>query len=365
MAGDVDPSRRHRRAGAHEGGPGLHLPRAPEDVPADEAGHRRGRGRRHRRWHRDPAGHRHPRRRPRPRASACREARWSLYPMGGSAVRLQRQIPYTVAADILLTGKHILAAEAKEIGLVGYVVPDGRRSTRRARSAATIAANGPLAVEAILRRCTTTEHMSEEEAFAYETGYTGSGDGVGRLEGRPEGVRREAHAELPAEVAAVRPRPPHAGARRRRGGPPARRRPVEAALEAVDLMAQAVERGGDAGVRLLAARRRVFVPRGTWRYSDPGRVVADALRCDARAVGRRRVRRAAADARHACVHRDRARRRRRRARRRRRGQVPRPPRAQIAGTRASTPSSPTTCAPDECSSPPPRSSRRPRSPPGS
>ena len=31
------------------------------------------------------------------------EARWSLYPMGGSAVRLPRQIPYTVAADLLLT----------------------------------------------------------------------------------------------------------------------------------------------------------------------------------------------------------------------------------------------------------------------
>ena len=41
------------------------------------------------------------------------EARWSLYPMGGSAVRLRRQIPYTVAADILLTGKHITAAEAQ------------------------------------------------------------------------------------------------------------------------------------------------------------------------------------------------------------------------------------------------------------
>ena len=37
------------------------------------------------------------------------EARWSLYPMGGSAVRLRRQVPYTVAADILLTGKHITA----------------------------------------------------------------------------------------------------------------------------------------------------------------------------------------------------------------------------------------------------------------
>jgi enoyl-CoA hydratase/carnithine racemase len=47
------------------------------------------------------------------------EARWSLYPMGGSAVRLARQIPYTVAADILLTGKHISGQEAKEIGLVG------------------------------------------------------------------------------------------------------------------------------------------------------------------------------------------------------------------------------------------------------
>jgi len=53
------------------------------------------------------------------------EAKWSLYPMGGSAVRLVRQIPYTVAADLLLTGRHISAAEAKEIGLIGYVVPDG------------------------------------------------------------------------------------------------------------------------------------------------------------------------------------------------------------------------------------------------
>ena len=43
------------------------------------------------------------------------EARWSLYPMGGSAVRLRRQVPYTVAADLLLTGRHINAEEAKEI----------------------------------------------------------------------------------------------------------------------------------------------------------------------------------------------------------------------------------------------------------
>ena len=47
------------------------------------------------------------------------EARWSLCPMGGSAVRLPRQIPYTVAAELLLTGRHLLAPEAKELGLIG------------------------------------------------------------------------------------------------------------------------------------------------------------------------------------------------------------------------------------------------------
>ena len=54
------------------------------------------------------------------------EPRWGLFPLGGSAVRLVRQIPYTVAADLLLTGRHIRAAEAKEIGLIGHVVPDGQ-----------------------------------------------------------------------------------------------------------------------------------------------------------------------------------------------------------------------------------------------
>jgi len=102
------------------------------------------------------------------------EARWSLYPMGGSAVRLQRQIPYTVAADILLTGKHLLAPEAKEIGLIGHVVPDGEALATAKEIAATIAANGPLAVEAILKTLHDTQHMSEAEAFDYEAGNTGA-----------------------------------------------------------------------------------------------------------------------------------------------------------------------------------------------
>ena len=99
------------------------------------------------------------------------EARWSLFPMGGSAVRLPRQIPYTVAADLLLTGRHITAVEAKEMGLIGHVVPDGTALQRALEIAETIAANGPLAVQAILRTMRDTEGMHEEEAFKLEAQY--------------------------------------------------------------------------------------------------------------------------------------------------------------------------------------------------
>ena len=93
------------------------------------------------------------------------EPRWGLYPLGGSAVRLPRQIPYTVAADLLLTGRHIKAAEAKEIGLVGHVVPDGTALDKARELAGMVAANGPLAVQAILRTIRDTEGMHEDDAF--------------------------------------------------------------------------------------------------------------------------------------------------------------------------------------------------------
>jgi enoyl-CoA hydratase len=96
------------------------------------------------------------------------EARWGLFPLGGSAVRLVRQIPYTVAADLLLTGRHITAAEALSIGLIGHVVPDGQALDRALEIAAAIAANGPIAVRAILQVIRDTEGMPENEAFALE-----------------------------------------------------------------------------------------------------------------------------------------------------------------------------------------------------
>ena len=97
------------------------------------------------------------------------EARWGLFPLGGSAVRLPRQVPYTVAADLLLTGRHIGAAQAREIGLIGHVVPDGQALAKALEIADMIAANGPVAVRGILRTIRETEGMAEDEAFAVES----------------------------------------------------------------------------------------------------------------------------------------------------------------------------------------------------
>lgn len=97
------------------------------------------------------------------------EARWGLFPLGGSAVRLPRQIPYTVAADILLTGRHIKAPEARDIGLIGHVVPDGQALSKALELAELVAANGPLAIQAILRTIRETEGMPEEQAFTVDS----------------------------------------------------------------------------------------------------------------------------------------------------------------------------------------------------
>ncbi|GAA4754540.1 crotonase/enoyl-CoA hydratase family protein [Nocardioides endophyticus] len=94
------------------------------------------------------------------------EAKWSLYPMGGSAVRLPRQIPYTIAMDLLLTGRAIKAPEAKEIGLIGTVVPDGEALAKAHEIADLICANGPLAVQAILKTVRDSEGKHEDDCWA-------------------------------------------------------------------------------------------------------------------------------------------------------------------------------------------------------
>lgn len=96
------------------------------------------------------------------------EAKRGLFPVGGSTVRLARQISYTAALEMLLTARPYTAAEAKDIGLIGHVVPDGTALERAMELAQMVAANGPLAVEAILRSVQETQSMDEESGLARE-----------------------------------------------------------------------------------------------------------------------------------------------------------------------------------------------------
>ena len=95
---------------------------------------------------------------------------------------------------MLLTGRHISAAEAREIGLIGHVVPDGQALAKALEIADMIAANGPVAVQAILRAIRETEGMPENDAFAAEARI---GMAVLRSEDAKEGPRAFAEKRPP------------------------------------------------------------------------------------------------------------------------------------------------------------------------
>ncbi len=96
------------------------------------------------------------------------EVRRGIFPLGGSTVRLSRQIPYTVAAEMLLTGRMVSAQEAKAAGLIGHVVPDGTALDHARQLADMVAANAPLAVQAVLRSLRETRELPETEGLARE-----------------------------------------------------------------------------------------------------------------------------------------------------------------------------------------------------
>lgn len=76
------------------------------------------------------------------------EVKRSLVAMGGGALQLSRRISLTSALELLLTGDPVDAVRAAELGLVNRVTPDGDALREALALAATISANGPLAVVA-------------------------------------------------------------------------------------------------------------------------------------------------------------------------------------------------------------------------
>ncbi len=69
-----------------------------------------------------------------------------LIPGGGGLARLSRQLPYAAAAKLVLTGEHVSATEALEMGLVNSVVPTDALAAEAKDLATRMARNSPIAM---------------------------------------------------------------------------------------------------------------------------------------------------------------------------------------------------------------------------
>lgn len=93
------------------------------------------------------------------------EVKRGLAAAAGGLVRLPRQIPPRVAMEMALTGDFIDAAKAADIGLVNRIVPQGSALEAARELAATICANGPLAVKISKQVINESVDWSTEEMW--------------------------------------------------------------------------------------------------------------------------------------------------------------------------------------------------------
>ena len=102
------------------------------------------------------------------------EPKWGLFPGGGSTAKLIRQVPFSRAMELLITGRLIVAEEALRMGLVSKVVPQADLMAEARKLAEDICSCGPLAVQAIKKsvyhggRMTLAEHLKYEEELSVE-----------------------------------------------------------------------------------------------------------------------------------------------------------------------------------------------------
>jgi enoyl-CoA hydratase/carnithine racemase len=100
------------------------------------------------------------------------EVKWSIYPFGGSTIKLIQQIGYVHAMDLLLTARLIDAEQAARLGLVNRLVPPGELMGWAIETAEMIAANSPSAVQAVKRQVSATiaDHALTREAMERRLG---------------------------------------------------------------------------------------------------------------------------------------------------------------------------------------------------
>jgi len=89
-------------------------------------------------------------------------------PAGGTLVRLQRQIGYAPAMEILLTGERFDAAHMRRIGVVNRVVPPEELAAVAHGYAERVAALSSQALQTIKESVLTLGDLPLDEAFARE-----------------------------------------------------------------------------------------------------------------------------------------------------------------------------------------------------
>lgn len=113
------------------------------------------------------------------------EVKVGAFASGSGTQRLPRLVGRGRALDLLLTGRTIAAAEAYQIGLVEYLLPDDHLMLKTLDLAAEIAANAPLAVAASKRCVNTGLREGFEVGLALEREMrVHTGRGADALEGR-------------------------------------------------------------------------------------------------------------------------------------------------------------------------------------
>jgi enoyl-CoA hydratase/carnithine racemase len=94
------------------------------------------------------------------------EPRVGLAALAGGMQRLPRHIPPKIAMGMMLTGKHIIAAEAHQLGIVNEVVPAKDLGAAAERWANEILECSPLSVRATKQVATLSQGMPLEDAMS-------------------------------------------------------------------------------------------------------------------------------------------------------------------------------------------------------
>jgi crotonobetainyl-CoA hydratase len=94
------------------------------------------------------------------------EMQRGFLPDGGAIQKLHHRIPWSVAVDLILTGRKMYADEAKRWGMVRDVVPAGQLMDHARGIAKTIADGPPLVAAALKEYMRKYGHASVEESHA-------------------------------------------------------------------------------------------------------------------------------------------------------------------------------------------------------